>query len=64
MERITTKLYNTCIAKEKGGHIMKQNNMLAMILAGGRGTRLHDLTTKVANQPFHMEANTASLIFL
>lgn len=48
MERITTKLYNTFIAKEKGGHIMKQNNMLAMILAGGRGTRLHDLTTKVA----------------
>ena len=27
---------------------MKQNNMLAMILAGGRGTRLHDLTQKVA----------------
>lgn len=27
---------------------MKQNNMLAMILAGGRGTRLHDLTNKVA----------------
>ena len=27
---------------------MKQDNMLAMILAGGRGTRLHDLTTKVA----------------
>lgn len=27
---------------------MKQNNMLAMILAGGRGTRLHDLTKKVA----------------
>lgn len=27
---------------------MKQNNMLAMILAGGRGTRLYDLTTKVA----------------
>ncbi len=27
---------------------MKQNNMLAMILAGGRGSRLHDLTTKVA----------------
>ena len=27
---------------------MKQNNMLAMILAGGRGTRLHELTTKVA----------------
>ena len=26
---------------------MKQNNMLAMILAGGRGSRLHDLTQKV-----------------
>ena len=28
---------------------MKQNSMLAMILAGGRGSRLHDLTNKVAN---------------
>jgi glucose-1-phosphate adenylyltransferase len=28
--------------------IMKQNNMLAMILAGGRGSRLHELTNKVA----------------
>ncbi len=27
---------------------MKQNNMLAMILAGGRGRRLHELTNKVA----------------
>ena len=27
---------------------MKQNNMLAMILAGGRGNRLHELTNKVA----------------
>ncbi|MCF0133862.1 MAG: glucose-1-phosphate adenylyltransferase [Blautia sp.] len=27
---------------------MKQNSMLAMILAGGRGSRLHDLTSKVA----------------
>lgn len=27
---------------------MKQNNMLAMILAGGRGSRLHVLTQKVA----------------
>lgn len=27
---------------------MKQINMLAMILAGGRGSRLHDLTNKVA----------------
>ena len=27
---------------------MKPNNMLAMILAGGRGSRLHELTNKVA----------------
>ena len=27
---------------------MKQTEMLAMILAGGRGSRLHDLTNKVA----------------
>ena len=27
---------------------MAQNSMLAMILAGGRGSRLHDLTNKVA----------------
>ncbi|MCR5271734.1 MAG: glucose-1-phosphate adenylyltransferase [Lachnospiraceae bacterium] len=27
---------------------MRQNTMLAMILAGGRGSRLHELTTKVA----------------
>ena len=27
---------------------MKQNNMLAMSLAGGRGSRLHELTNKVA----------------
>lgn len=27
---------------------MKRNNMLAMILAGGRGSRLHDLTNNVA----------------
>ena len=27
---------------------MKKNSMLAMILAGGRGSRLHDLTNKVA----------------
>lgn len=27
---------------------MKQNSMLAMILTGGRGSRLHDLTNKVA----------------
>lgn len=28
--------------------LMKQDNMLAMILAGGRGSRLHELTNKVA----------------
>lgn len=27
---------------------MKQNNMLSMILAGGRGSRLHELTNRVA----------------
>ena len=27
---------------------MKQNNMVAMILAGGRGSRLHELTNRVA----------------
>ena len=42
---------------------MKQNNMLAMILAGGRGSRLHELTNKVANQLFLMVENTESLIF-
>lgn len=42
---------------------MKQNNMLAMILAGGRGTRLHELTKKSQNRPFPTAANTVSLIF-
>ena len=37
---------------------MKQNSMLAMILAGGRGSRLHDLTNKVAKPA----VNTVSLI--
>ena len=27
---------------------MRQNNMVAMILAGGRGSRLHALTKKIA----------------
>ena len=34
--------------EEKGGNKMAQSNMLAMILAGGRGSRLHELTNKVA----------------
>ena len=32
---------------------MKQNKMVAMILAGGRGTRLFDLTKKVAKPAVH-----------
>lgn len=42
---------------------MKQDNMLAMILAGGRGTRLHDLTKKWPNRPFHMVENIVLLTF-
>ena len=38
-----------------------QNNMLAMILAGGRGSRLKDLTTRVENRQFIMAENTVSL---
>ena len=36
--------------------------MLAMILAGGRGSRLHELTNRVAKPAVHMAENTASLI--
>lgn len=36
------------IGKILRGMAMRQNTMLAMILAGGRGSRLHDLTKKVA----------------
>ena len=32
---------------------MRSNNMVAMILAGGRGTRLFDLTTKIAKPAVH-----------
>ena len=32
---------------------MRANNMAAMILAGGRGSRLHDLTKKVAKPAVH-----------
>ena len=41
---------------------MKKNNMVAMILAGGRGSRLFDLTKKVANRQFTSAASTASSI--
>ena len=42
---------------------MKQNNMLAMILAGGRGTRLHDLTNKVAKPAVSYGGKYVSSIF-
>ena len=48
MEIFRNKLYNIQYQDEREGSLMKQNNMLAMILAGGRGSRLHELTNKVA----------------
>ena len=36
---------------------MKQNNMLAMILAGGRGTRLLELTKKNAKPAVSLVVN-------
>ena len=64
VENLTEKLYNIRQDKqEREDSLMKQNNMLAMILAGGRGSRLHELTNKVANLRFHMVENTESLIF-
>lgn len=41
---------------------MKQNNMLAMILAGGRGTRLLELTKRMRNRLFILEENIVLLI--
>ncbi|CYY14947.1 ADP-glucose pyrophosphorylase [Streptococcus suis] len=43
---------------------MAQNKMLAMILAGGRGTRLEGLTKKSPNQRSHLAESTALLTFL
>ena len=48
VEKSNGKLYNINNKRKRGDFIMAQSNMLAMILAGGRGSRLHDLTTKVA----------------
>ena len=39
---------------------MKQNSMLAMILAGGRGSRLHDLTNKVVLGLFKNQSSAFS----
>lgn len=45
---------------------MRQNNMLAMILAGGRGTRLEALTKKSQNQQYttavNIELSTSRLV--
>ena len=43
---------------------MRQNNMVAMILAGGRGSRLHALTKKIAKPAVITAVNTVSSIFL
>jgi glucose-1-phosphate adenylyltransferase len=42
-----------CHLSIAGGKIMRANTMAAMILAGGRGTRLLDLTKKVAKPAVH-----------
>ena len=42
---------------------MKQNNMLAMILAGGRGTRLI-LQKTMRNRPYTLVENIVLSIFL
>ena len=36
-----------------GGKMMRKNKMVAMVLAGGRGSRLFDLTKKVAKPAVH-----------
>lgn len=41
---------------------MKQNNMLAMILAGGRGTRLLELTKKNAKPAFLFQVGMEEIL--
>ena len=53
------KMYNITY-NESEVHYYETNSMLAMILAGGRGSRLHDLTNKVASRPFHTAVNIVS----
>lgn len=38
----------------RGDNIMGKNEMVAMILAGGQGSRLGVLTKKLANQQYHL----------
>lgn len=42
---------------------MKKKEMIAMLLAGGQGSRLGVLTAKVAKPAVALEENTGSLIF-
>ena len=41
---------------------MFKKEMIAMLLAGGQGSRLGVLTAKVAKLPLHLEASIGSLI--
>ena len=59
MEKLFKKLYNIAISHFRREFIMKHNDMLAMILAGGRGSRLHDLT-KSQNRLYHTVENIKS----
>ena len=47
---------------QEGDTVIKKE-MIAMLLAGGQGSRLGVLTSKVANRQLHLEASTVSLIF-
>lgn len=42
---------------------MRKKEMIAMLLAGGQGSRLGVLTAKVAKPPLHLEVNIALLTF-
>lgn len=45
------------------GEDMIKKEMIAMLLAGGQGSRLGVLTAKLLNRLLHLAANTGSLIF-
>jgi hypothetical protein len=42
--------------------MIKKKEAVAMLLAGGQGSRLHLLTERLAKLPFRSEVNTESLI--